>query len=105
MEQQQKTEAQKGAVAATVKLETEPHAVRWAQRDIKHRFETEYSKWHWTTDASTTICGRQIMLISDGPALLPETHDDPLKVTCTRCRKILVSNMEVRGERSESIST
>jgi hypothetical protein len=70
-------------------MATEPHAVRWAQRDISSRFETQYSLWHWTTDASTTVCGRPIMLMADGPALLPETNDDPAKVTCIRCREWL----------------
>jgi hypothetical protein len=69
----------------------EPHAVRWAQRDIRSRFETEYSKWHWTLDASWTLCGRQIQLIADGPAMLPDTHDDPEHVTCRRCVALLAA--------------
>lgn len=69
-----------------------PHAVRWAQRKIVGRFEMQYSMWHWTTDASSTICGRPIQLIADGPALLPETYDDQAKVTCKRCRALLAAN-------------
>lgn len=68
---------------------TQPHAVRWAQREIKSRFDMQYSKWHWTTDAYSTICGRPIQLISDGPAMLPETHDDKEQVTCKYCKKLL----------------
>ena len=58
-------------------MATEPHAVRWAQREILGRYEMQYSKWHWTLDASLTLCNRPIQLIADGPALLPETHDNP----------------------------
>lgn len=64
---------------------TTPHAVRWAQREIRGRFEMQYSAWHWTDDASTAVCGRRIRLISDGPALLPETRDDRGSVTCRHC--------------------
>lgn len=71
---------------------TEPHAVRWAQRDIRSRFDTEYSRWHWTTDATKTLCGRRIMLIADGPAMLPETRDDAAHVDCKQCRKLLPDN-------------
>ena len=78
-------------------LATTPHAVRWAQREIFGRYEMQYSKWHWTTDASHTICGRPIQLIADGPALLPETYDDQTKVTCKRCRALLVANAALRG--------
>ena len=71
----------------------EPHAVRWAQREIKSQFTTQYSKWHWTTDANLTLCGRHIMLIS-GLAMLPETHEDAGKVTCERCKVLLVRARE-----------
>ena len=70
-------------------MTTEPHAVRWAQREIRSRFQTQFSKWHWTTDAMETICGVRIMLISDGPAMLPETYDETERVNCKRCRKML----------------
>ena len=71
---------------------TTPHAVRWAQREIFGRFEMQYSKWHWTIDASMTLCNRSIQLIADGPALLPETRDDANAVTCAKCRKLLAHN-------------
>lgn len=73
-------------------LATTPHAVRWAQREIFSKFEMQHSKWHWTNDANFTICGRPIQLIADGPALLPETDDEPSRVTCKRCRALLVAN-------------
>jgi hypothetical protein len=76
---------------------TEPHAVRWAQRDIRSRLETEYSKWHWTTDATETLCGRRIMLIADGPAMLPETSDDTEHVDCKQCRRLLALFDQRRG--------
>ena len=90
-----KREVACSAVLSSAGLATTPHAVRWAQREIFGRFEMKYSKWHWTSDASHTICGRQIQLIADGPALLPETYDDPAKVTCKRCRALLASNAEI----------
>ena len=81
---------------------TEPHAVRWAQRDVRSRFDTEYSRWHWTTDATKTLCGRRIMLIADGPALLPETRDDAAHVDCNQCRKLLPDNAAARGRPTEA---
>lgn len=87
-----KTTAAGGASLSDAGLATTPHAVRWAQREIFSKFEMQYSKWHWTTDANITICGRSIQLIADGPALLPETDDDHNKVTCSRCRALLVAN-------------
>lgn len=66
-----------------------PHAVRWAQRDIKHSFDMQFSRWHWTTNAIEAVCGTKIQLISDGPAMLPETDDMMSKVTCKRCLKLL----------------
>lgn len=75
----------------------EPHAVRWAQREIRSRHDIEYSAWHWTLNASMTLCGRTIQLIADGPALLPETRDDADRVTCKRCRRLLAHNAEITG--------
>ena len=92
-----KSEAACSAVLSSAGLATTPHAVRWAQREIFGRYEMQYSRWHWTTDASNTICGRPIQLIADGPALLPETYDDPEKVTCKRCRALLAANVELTG--------
>lgn len=70
---------------------TTPHAVRWAQREIRRRFYTEYSRWHWTTDATLTLCGRRIQLISNGQSMLPESIDDASFVDCKQCKKTLKS--------------
>lgn len=35
-------------------MTTEPHAVRWAQREIRSRFQTQSSKWHWTRHKGAT---------------------------------------------------
>lgn len=72
---------------------TDHHAVRWAQRDIANRFDTEYSRWHWTTDATKTLCGRRIVLISDGPAMLPETNGNTSRVDCKQCRQLLTKGV------------
>lgn len=81
------------------KLESsvEPHAVRWAQRYVASKFETQYSEWHWTTNAKTTLCRRRIMAISDSPDILPEVQDEPERVDCKQCRRALVErcNTEV----------
>ena len=68
------------------------HAVRWAQREVKNSFSIQYSKWHWTTNSETTLCNRRIMLISDGPSMLPETSELKTKVSCQRCRDLLEPN-------------
>lgn len=87
-----------GADSASVSIDgpsvTTPHAVRWAQRDVLSRFETEFSKWHWTTNATDTLCGRKIMLISDGPAMLPEANDDARTVDCKQCKNRLADNKD-----------
>lgn len=79
-----------------------PHAVRWAQRKIQSRFTIQYSKWHWTLDASTTLCGRMITLISDGIGMLPEARDEMDRVTCSRCLKILRESGEIPHPLKES---
>lgn len=67
--------------------ETEPHAVSWpASHGNKMLQQT--TRWHWTTDASFTLCGRVIPLMGDG-WMLPNTHDEKSKVNCTICRKKL----------------
>ncbi|WP_256646503.1 hypothetical protein [Thermomonas paludicola] len=77
---------------------TEQHAVRWAKREIKRRLsEVEYTRWHWTRDAQTTLCNRRICLISDESPMLPETSDNADRVTCKRCRSLLQPNVEVTG--------
>ena len=72
--------------------DTIPHAVRWVQRKLPRSFAIQYSRWHWTVDAAFTICGIPIQLIADGPALLPESHEDVEKVNCKKCLKILKNN-------------
>lgn len=77
--------------------DTVPHAVRWAQRKLHRSFSIQHSLWHWTEDASFTICGTAIQLIADGPALLPESHEDVEKVNCKKCLKILKKNNKRRS--------
>jgi hypothetical protein len=89
----EKNEGAGGAPRLNAELAVTPHAVRWAKRDVKCRFETEYSLWHWTTDACLTLCNRPILLIQDGPAMLPESNDDASTVTCRRCAKLLTANI------------
>lgn len=43
------------------------------------------TKWHWTADANTTLCGRVIPLMGEG-WMLPDTRDEPETVTCKKCR-------------------
>lgn len=45
-----------------------------------------YSKWHWTTDADRTLCGKPIQLLGRGERFLPEDDDEFSTVTCRRCR-------------------
>ncbi len=39
-------------------VETEPHAVRWARRKV--RYDYDWTRWHYTVDASFTACGTAI---------------------------------------------
>ena len=74
------------------------HAVRWAQRVIERMGnEIQYSKWHWTGDACMTYCGKVIQVASDTPHTLPETDDDPARVTCARCRLRMQPNTGINA--------
>ena len=66
---------------------TEPHAVRWIVG--RTRIVTKYTKWHWTDDANTTLCGRHIEVIGGG--MLPECDDMQERVTCLQCKHRLSS--------------
>jgi hypothetical protein len=44
----------------------------------------DYTKWHWTNDASRTVCGRAIPVGLDG-TFLPETDERLTEVTCAIC--------------------
>jgi hypothetical protein len=96
MTDQTTTPAQPKAVISSAELGTTPHAVRWAQRELKHCFGMQYSRWHWTKNAVETVCGTRIQLIADGPAMLPETDERMGKVTCRRCLRLL-PNSEIGG--------
>ncbi len=67
--------------------EDKAHAVRWFQREVKSRWEEQYSKWHWTEDATKTICGKRINIF--GAGFLPETDDCTETVDCKRCMQKL----------------
>lgn len=62
------------------------HAVRWLQRKLG--LLEQYSLWHWTEDASRTLCGRMIPVGRD-VAFLPETDEDPSVVECVACKRTL----------------
>ncbi len=52
----------------------------------------DWTKWHWTrkgTYSSWTLCGVIIGVAMEGGTFLPETDDEPSKVDCKRCKKIL----------------
>lgn len=71
-------------------LLSSPHAVRWSLYKIMGGMDIQYSKWHWTTDANMTLCGRQIRLINDKcGTVLPETDDEMKTVDCKYCLKRL----------------
>lgn len=65
---------------------TEPHAVRWSRREVRH--ELEYSKWHWTLDAQQTLCRIPIPLGLAG-TFLPDTDDEIERIDCRKCLRIL----------------
>lgn len=62
----------------------DPHAVRWASS--KGLLDYNWTKWHWTTNSNSTLCGRLIRLANNSGSFLPETDDLQDKVTCKRCR-------------------
>lgn len=61
---------------------TAPHAVRWLRRIV--RGLDDYTRWHQTTNAHTTACGRRIPTMAT--SMLPETDDDLARVDCRRCK-------------------
>jgi len=66
------------------------HAVRWAIR--RNRFAPrgfDFTHWHWTLDANTTLCGRRIIIGRDDVPLFPETDDLSDVVDCKICRRRL----------------
>ncbi len=80
------------------------HAVRWAKRVIRSLGnEIIYSRWHWTTNAHTTACGRLISVISDTPHTLPEADDDSARVDCAQCIKQMQPNAELCGSPERSV--
>lgn len=70
-------------------LAGDPHACRWARRKIKRMFDMDWSRWHWTTDGSFTLCGVPIPIGLDGGTMFPETDELPAKVDCRKCRRRL----------------
>ena len=67
--------------------DTEAHAVRWAHRKIMG--EWDWVKWHWTEDASFTLCGQPVRVALPNGTFLPDTNDDQRKVTCKHCKRLL----------------
>lgn len=74
-------------------VEEEACAIRWAIRISAgvHK-KIEYSKWHWTEDGGSTLCGCYIPL--EGILNFPETHESSDTVTCKRCKLKLKKEVE-----------
>lgn len=70
-------------------LKHEPHAVRWARRYLKAAFTYDWTRWHWTNDASFTLCGVPVPISLSGGTFFPETDEDPGMVSCTHCLRKL----------------
>lgn len=70
--------------------ENEPHAVSWPASH-GNRMLQQTTRWHWTKDASFTLCGRVIPLMGEG-WMLPDTKDEPEAVTCKRCLAALAAS-------------
>lgn len=64
------------------------HAVRWGRWENAYG-DTKWTRWHWTDDADTTLCGRHVQTINDRWPHLPDTDDDPERVDCHQCRRTL----------------
>jgi len=64
---------------------SDPHAVRWATRELKRLMDLDYTKWHYTNDASFTVCGLSIPVGNDNGTFLPETDDEVSRVNCKKC--------------------
>ena len=69
------------------------HAVRWAKR--REAYDTAWTKWHWTTDANTTLCGRQIIIIRDD-CPMPEASDEIGVVDCKICLKMWLDGKDAQ---------
>ena len=67
-------------------MDTQPYAVRWiiGKRALNIAV---YTKWHYTIDASFTICNRSILLMDEFNYKLPDTSDDLSVVDCKFCRR------------------
>lgn len=73
----------------------EPHAVRWARRELKRLMMLDYTKWHWTEDGVFTICGVLIPIGLDLPGTcFPECYDWFEIVDCERCKCSIQSGRE-----------
>lgn len=65
----------------------DPHAVRWAISYSERRKEATFTKWHWTLDAHTTLCGRVIPIMNvENYPMYPETDERVEKVDCLVCK-------------------
>lgn len=78
-------------------METEPHAVRWITNNVEKMYLRKYTKWHYTTDAAFTACGRLIRLTSGSGGRLPE-HDEVSRVDCKQCRKRAEQERKARAK-------
>lgn len=74
-------------------LDSGPHAVRWARRELKHLFDMDWTQWHWTEDASFTLCGVAIPIALPGGSFCPDTDDEESRVTCRRCLRRLAPSV------------
>jgi hypothetical protein len=72
-------------LASEIVPEVEAHSVRWALGKCDNEFV--YGKWHYTTDAQFTLCGVCIPLATGYGTFLPDTDDNPNKITCKKCLK------------------
>lgn len=71
--------------------DTEPHAVRWYRRVLRGQMREDWTRWHWTENASFTVCGVPIPIGIDGGSFLPETDDDLRVVDCKHCARQVVA--------------
>lgn len=72
----------------------EPHAVRWTRRMVFNEYD--YTRWHYTQDASWTVCGISIP-VGIGPKILPETSEVE-DVDCDNCLRIMLK-LRAEGEK------
>lgn len=77
-------------VGTSALLSADAHAVRWALYKEMGGMEIHYTKWHWTTNTDTTVCGRRINLVNEKTqSVLPQTDDEIEAVNCKHCLKQL----------------